>query len=341
MKDSYENKQIRESLGKIAVVILNKDNAEGLRRALESLIDQSCPPCECFDIYVVDGGSRDRSREVFNLISRGRDCMFFIEQSIKGGTGPARREIIEKLMREGYRVVIWGDSENIYDRNYVREILERFEKIKSLRKNQVVIVSGESIVRNTSIWSHIFFWYHTYHQLFPIGVGDRHAPGNNKCEDIEVYRFFVYPPCTRSEDYIFSYYLYKNFRSKITYEHASNAIVYVSIPDSFRDVIKWQRARVKGLVECSRMIKYRYPPDLYMWLSFLLYNVIMIILSVAGFISIALFYLISIVMAIVFLQLRSYKLVERPRFFTGLLGYIGLLLHAFFTVYYTVKFSES
>ncbi|MEZ0290818.1 MAG: glycosyltransferase family A protein [Sulfolobales archaeon] len=324
----------------MAIVILNKDNAEGLRETLSSLLEQSCPLCTCFDLYVVDGGSRDNSKEIFENLSRDRDCMYFIEQSVKRGTGPARREVIERLLRDKYDLVIWGDSENKYDRDYIINILERFCSERDREKDKILIISGRSIVRSESIWSHVFFWYHTYHQIFPVGVGDRHAPGNNKCEQTLVYRYLIYPPCSRSEDFIFSYYLYKNFREKIKYIHERRAVVRVALPKTFRDIVRWQRARVKGLVECSRYMGYRSPPDFIYWFVFFLYNILLLLLSLTGNIISVILYTLSIGLASLFLFVKSRDSIERPSIFTGFLGYIGLFLHSLFTLYYVIKFSR-
>ena len=329
----------RKEIPRTAIVILNKDNERGLEKTLTSLSRQTLPPCEYFDIFIVDGGSRDGSREVATRFSREIKCIYFIEQRIKGGTGPARREIIEILRNKNYQLVVWGDSENEYYPDYVENILRKYLVERSRDPESIMIISGRSIVRRDSIWSRLFYWYHGYHQIFPVGVGDRHAPGNNKAEEISIYDLYTYPPCIRSEDFIFSYYLYKNFRDKVRYFYEEKARVLVSIPRSFREILSWQRNRVRGLVQCSRYIGLRYPPDLIYWTIFLLINILLIsaTLFLKSLVS-SITLVVMIVSTWIFLYIRGRSALERIDLASGFLGYIGLLLHAFFTLYYSIYF---
>jgi glycosyltransferase involved in cell wall biosynthesis len=338
-EDLYEELENKQSL-KVALVILNKDNEEGLNKTLESLYNQSYPPCKYFDIFIMDGGSRDRSREIASEYSRKIPCLHFIEQRVKGGTGPARREIIDLLREKNYKLIIWGDSENEYHPNYVENIINRYLRERSrFNRNAKIILSGRSIVKKQNIWSRMFYWYHGYHQIFPIGVGDRHAPGNNKAEEISLYDLFNYPPCSRSEDFIFSYQLYKRHRNDVVYLHEKNAVVFVSMPRSLREIVSWQRNRVKGLVECSRYIKYSYPPDLPYWTGFLLYNILMPLTALITQSIIALIiYLLTIIAGWIFLYIRGKTCLEKIDLLSGLTGYIGMILHALFTLFFSLYY---
>ena len=83
---------------KVLVVILNKDNAEGLKKCLESLKNQSV---DDFDVLVMDGGSRDGSKEVAK-----RFGVDFRVQKRLGGTGFARVEACQYALEKGYDVVV-------------------------------------------------------------------------------------------------------------------------------------------------------------------------------------------------------------------------------------------
>jgi glycosyltransferase involved in cell wall biosynthesis len=107
------------------VVLANKDDAEGLRRALDTLVRQKgCEVCKCFDILVIDGGSRDASDEVVESYSRKYGCINFKVQDVKGGVGPARIEAIRYALDRGYKYVVWGDSGNEYSEEYMKELVE-------------------------------------------------------------------------------------------------------------------------------------------------------------------------------------------------------------------------
>jgi len=343
-EDVYHAEPYRQCIYKpVAIVILNKDNADGLRKTLESLTKQSCPVCECYDIYIFDGGSIDDSKKIAEDFAEKINCIRFVEQKIKGGTGPARIEAVKLLREKNYKIIIWGDSENVYDKDYIKNTIRRYcHEREKISRDKYIIISGRSVVKIDSIWSRIFFWYHIYHQIFPRGVGDRHAPGNNKAVETDIYKLFIYPPCIRSEDFIFSYFIYKNFREKIVYLHEKESIVLVSMPQTFKEIIRWQRSRVRGVVECSRIIGLKIPPDFIYWLSFLIYNVLMISLYILTLNIIPIiFYLTTVVLTSIFLYLRSLGNIERSSVFTGFLGYIGLVLHSIFTTYYVLKYIKS
>ncbi|HWQ16392.1 MAG TPA: glycosyltransferase family 2 protein [Sulfolobales archaeon] len=316
--------------------MLNKDNAEGLRKALESLKTQSCPPCKCFDIYIVDGGSSDRSFIVANEMGSKIPCIYWLDQSVKGGTGPARIEILELLRKKGYEYIIWGDSENVYSKEYV-------ERILAMLNRGCDIASGRSVVIKQSIWSEAFYWYHAFHNLFPRIVGSRHAPGNNMGAKIGVYDLASYPPSKRSDDYIFTFSLIKNSSrnskiNRVKYCIDEDAVVRVSMAESLRGVISWQRSRVMGLVMGSLYIGLKIPPDLLSWstplvvfltlliLSVILLNPVLLAVPIVGIISLS-----------VFLHIKSRRYLDKGSRITGLVATLGMILHAFFTTIYALE----
>ncbi len=317
-------------------MILNKDNAEGLRRTLASLIRQDCGICKCFDIYVVDGSSKDHSIEVFKEIARSYRCVYWITQKIKGGTGPARIEIIELLKKRKYRFVIWGDSENRYDEHYVSEMIES-------AYSGCDVVSGKSIVENDeSLYGDMFYWYHSMHNILKGLIGSRHAPGNNALFDISIYDSYMYPPISRSDDYFLTINIMRGGGlegRKIRFCVNEKAIAYISVSNGFKNVIGWQRNRVKGIVEGA--IYYRLKllslPDTVFWIVLPL---LLLLLTVGGFIfDFRLLYIaLAIFLAIVvFLGPASRSYVTKPKIYTPLLGAVGFILHGFFTIAYILK----
>jgi len=314
-------------------VILNKDNAEGLRRALESLYSQSCRPCECFDIYIVDGGSSDGSLSVAYEASSKIPCIYWVEQRVKGGTGPARIEVVEILRARGYRYILWGDSENTYARDYV-------ERIVSMLRGGCDIASGRSVVVRRSVWAEAFYWYHSFHNIFPRLVGSKHAPGNNMGARAEVYSYASYPPSKRSDDYIFTLQLMKAARARGAaprYCVDEGAVVYVAMASSFPEVVSWQRSRVVGLVHGSIYAGFPVPPDLLSWSAPLALLIAFIALSIAYLEPVLLAPpLLAMVGLALFLHVKSRAHLDSPTPFSGLLGLAGMILHAVFTTAYSL-----
>ncbi len=326
-------------MSRVLLVLMNKDNCDGLRRALETLEKQEgCNICECFDVVVMDGHSTDESEKVAEEFRKRYPCIRFIKQKIKGGVGPARAEVIRYAMDHGYDYILWGDSENIYRSDYVSSIL-------SCLSRTCDVVSGFSLVRHSSVWSRMFYWYHAYHLLFKY-VRERHAPGNNKLVATRVYKEVMYPPSSRSDDFYFSVLALKK---GLKFCYCPEAVVEVSMPETFNEVKKWQRSRVKGLVEGAYMIGKRTPPDLAPWAVFAFSPIIPIIslyeaLQAHEFMlkAISLFLLAGYLLILgylgVKLELLAHRAYKAPKPLQGILGLLGMYLHSLFTTFYGLKF---
>jgi len=329
-------------MAKTLVVIMNKDNAEGLMKCLESLTMQLCGICRSFDVLIIDGGSSDNSYEVASKFKEKYPCIEFIVQKIKGGVGPARIEAIHYALKKGYDLIIWGDSENIYDPNYIGRIL------KHIYEEGCDIVSGKAVVdTEKSVWSKIFFWYHSLH-LFLKSLSKIHAPGNNKAVRTHIYNYVNYPPSSRSDDYYFTYLLLKKgLIKKVKVCHDDDAKLLASIPSTFSDILKWQKARVKGLIEGALIIGRPPPIDTYAWILFSLAPFIAITLLLTGHLTLFTIALILITMSIIVLLIIFYKLVAHHNVIVGhsnhylvpLLGIIGAYLHGILTLYYIIYFT--
>ncbi len=329
-------------MAKVLVVIMNKDNAEGLSKCLESLTAQTCSICKSFDVLIVDGGSNDNSYEVASKFKEKYPCIEFIVQRVKGGVGPARIEAIHYALKHNYDLIIWGDSENVYDPNYVSEIL------KWIYEKGCDIVSGRTMVNTeSSIWSKIFFWYHSLH-LFLKRLSKIHAPGNNKAVKAFIYKHVNYPPSSRSDDYYFTYLLLKKgLIKRVKVCHADKARLLASIPSTFSDVVRWQKARVKGLVEGALIIGRPPPIDTYAWILFALAPFLAITLLLTGHLTLFTIASTLIIISVLVLSAIFYKLINHynvvvnreSQYLIPLLGIMGTYLHGLFTLYYMIYFT--
>lgn len=321
------------------IVILNKDNAEGLKETLSSLAQQvNLTLCKDFDVLIMDGLSKDGSEAVAEDFRKRYECIKFKKQVFPGGVGAARVEAVKYALENGYEVVIWGDSENTYSKDYVSKFIECVDS------NDCLIFSGCSKVKHESMWSRFFYWYHAYHHLFSY-VRRKHAPGNNKLVLTKAYEIAVYPAISRSDDFFFS--LSVN-GSKIC--HCPDAVVYISVPKTFRDVVAWQRNRVKGLVEGSLLNGRSMPPDFIPWFLFLLSPLFLLLYHLTSpyvliepFLQFLTWFidLTAVLLTLgmlVKLEILAKNNYERYKPLQSLLGLAGMFLHAFFTAYYTLKY---
>lgn len=242
---------------KVLVVLMNKDNAAGLRRALETLVRQEgCRICECFNVLILDGASKDNSADIAEDFIAEYPCIRFKVQEVPGGVGPARLEAVRYAMEKGYEYILWGDSENVYSPRYVAEMLSS--------PPDCDIVSGRSLVVRESVWSDMFFWYHAYHEIIP-GLYKRHSPGNNKLAKVATaYREALYPPSKRSDDFYYTLIVLRKGLG-VRYCLQPGAVVRVSMPRTYEEVKGWQSSRVKGLIEAAIMVGDKRPPDLLPW----------------------------------------------------------------------------
>ncbi len=319
---------------KVLVVILNKDNAEGLKKVLNSLVNQvgGCRICECFDVLVLDGGSKDHSLKVVEEFRRKYSCISFKVQEVLGGVGPARLEAIKYALNNGYEYMVWGDSENAYREDYITKILSSPEDCD--------VVSGKPLIRCESLFEKLFFWYHAYHVLFKY-VRRRHAPGNNKL--VKTYTYFksLYLPIIRTDDFYFSIIALKK---NIKFCYNEDAVVTVTLPDSWEGIKSWQRARVLGSVQGAILLDMKLPPDFMPWFLFSLYPFYLLILYVLVLTAGLPGYLLMLILvaATIYIILKLLKLSREVCLenclFNSLTGFVGMYLHSLFTTYYTLNY---
>ncbi len=314
---------------KALVIILNKDKAPLLDKCLESIVTQE-GFCSSFDVLIVDGASKDNSKEIVEKYSKKYGCIKFMVQKILGGTGYARNDGCEYALKNGYDVIIWGDSENYYEKDYFKNILKKMEDYD--------VVGGVPKVVG-KFYAHAFAWYHSIHLIFP-GLYRVHIPGNNKAEKVEIFRRFRYPNSLRSDDYGFSLLLRKN---GVYLKHGIswNSFVRVSLPESWRKVRIWQNFRAKGAAQTLRGVKVK-PYDNLAWgISFLLFLLFIALLPLSYIpllIYGGLFFLASI--AIFF---KSIKYLASPKYRYFFAPFFGMLVYSYYslkTVFYYWKLSD-
>ncbi len=328
---------------KVLVVIMNKDNAEGLRRALETLVKQEgCRVCECFDVLILDGASKDDSASIAEEFSAEYPCIRFKVQEVLGGVGPARLEAIRYAMKKGYEYILWGDSENVYSPRYVAEMLSS--------PPDCDIVSGRSLVVKESVWSDMFFWYHAYHEIIP-GLYKRHSPGNNKLARVATaYKEALYPPSRRSDDFYYTLIVLRKGLG-VRYCLQPGAVVKVSMPRTYEEVKGWQSSRVKGLIEAAIMVGDKRPPDLLPWSLYSFTPVIgpslmassLALLPPISFLPLVFGALVTLTPVFFSLLIagRSRNVYEGGGLRTLPYVVAGTLLHGFMTLRYYLKWRKS
>ncbi len=316
-------------MGKALLVILNKDNAEKLERCITSLLSQTAKLSKDFDILILDGGSKDNSRDVAMRFSKRYNGIYFKVQEVIGGTGFARREACEYALKKGYKFIIWGDSENVYDKSYVEKMLEKLEDCD--------LVGGIPKVRG-GFFAHAFAWYHAIHLIFP-RIYRVHIPGNNKGERTEIYRVVSYPESIRADDYGFSLALIKKLiKNKIKIKSCiANSFVIVSLPESIKDVHRWQINRAKGVAQALKIVNFK-PYDVIGWSSIFLFLIVLLSLTIINYTHLLLLYLLFLFTLSIVIFIRSKDYIEKPKYIYFFTPFIGLLIHSIYSIYALIHY---
>lgn len=211
----------------IIVAILNKDHAHQLKQCLDSLLNQNF---KNFKVVVVDGGSKDDSLLILKQYSnRDKRIHCFVQKS--RGTGMARNELVA-YVRDHFpnaQKIVWGDSENVYDSNYLQNIVAV----------NADVVGGVNIINSENPLSQSLWWYYN-------GWRGRAISGNNECVNIRVYEKNQYVDVVRGDDFIFHRELTKQGYKLV---HCPNAICYIRTMESLGDFIKWTRIKAFGLFQ--------------------------------------------------------------------------------------------
>jgi glycosyltransferase involved in cell wall biosynthesis len=218
---------------KTIVALLNLNNDEHLKQCLNSLLQQSFKETV---IVVVDGGSTDNSINILKEYAKNNNQIrFFIQKN--PGTGRARNELIEYVKKHFPQAekIVWGDSENLYHRDYLSNLL----------RVNADVVGGVSIINSDSPLSQALWWYYN-------GFRGKTIVGNNEAIKVCLFERYSYLPITRTEDFFFHKELKK---SKVKVKKVNNAVCYVRTVESFSDFVRWEKSRVKGLWEGAKLTK--------------------------------------------------------------------------------------
>ena len=306
------------------LVILNKDNASALGKCLKSIVNIH-GLCQDFDVLIMDGASRDNSAEIAEQYVKEYPCIHFKVQDKLGGTGFARREACDYAIDNGYDTVVWGDSENEYSQNYMHGMMNK------LATNDAV--GGVPKVQG-GLYAHAFSWYHAMHLVIP-GLHKVHIPGNNKAEKVEIYSEIEYPPTMRSEDYGFSLLLRKK-GIVLKQDIARDAVVYVTLPDNFRDMRAWQRARSKGVAQVLRDVGAG-PWDNIAWSFIILFFALFALITPFSIWPLV-GYSLLFFFASVWLFFRSNQFINSPRLRYFFAPMFGLLVYSFYSIVAVILF---
>lgn len=181
---------------KFSIITINYNNAEGLRKTIESVINQIF---QDFEYIVIDGGSTDGSKEV---IEQYQDKItYWVSEPDKGVYHAMNKGTTEV---KGDYVIYMNSGDVFFDNEVLRAVIPQLEDYD--------IVYGDlMIVEKNRIWrkyynQHLSFFYFTYdtlpHQgsfiklsLLKDELGDPYSEELKICSD---WKFFMDAVCKRS-----------------------------------------------------------------------------------------------------------------------------------------------
>lgn len=209
--------------------VLNLNHVNKLRTCLNSLLNQLDRD---FLIIVVDGGSTDGSIELLNEYSNKHSNIgFFIQR--KRGIGNARNEFLDYAQSNHLdpEMILWGDSEQSYDLNYVR----------NMTRINADVVGGANIIKSEKPLSQALWWLYC-------GIDGKGIMGHSILIRHEVYSKYgiVYPMTVTMDDY---FVLNDLVASGIRFARSPDALCYVTTAESCSEFLSWHRRKRKGLVQ--------------------------------------------------------------------------------------------
>jgi glycosyltransferase involved in cell wall biosynthesis len=214
---------------KIAICLLTKDCAQQLKKCLDSLTSQVFKD---FVVVVADGSSKDNSILILQQFAEKDNRVHYFVQRSKG-TGTARNELVNYVRDHFPKVqkIIWGDAENVYDKNYVQNIINE----------DAVVVGGTNIIVSAKPLSQSLWWYYN-------GWRGGAVSGNNECVDINMYENHCYTNVIRGEDLFFHQQL---LEEKHRFSNSPQAICFIKTVESLSEFIIWTKRKAQGLFQWS------------------------------------------------------------------------------------------
>lgn len=215
---------------KIVFAILNKNQGNRLKECLDSLFNQSYKD---FILIVVDGGSTDGSIELLEKYKLNNDSFFYFVQQGKG-IGSARNQLLDYLDKyfKDTEIIFWGDAEQIYDVDYVKNML---------KKINADVIGGKNIIASKSSLGQSLWWLYS-------GIDGKGILGHSIMVKRKLYtqQGTRYPETVAMDDY----FLYSRWTSEgIKFAHNPTAICYVRTVETFRDFIDWHRRKIKSILK--------------------------------------------------------------------------------------------
>ena len=129
---------------KLSIITINKDNAEGLRRTMESVLEQTCKD---FEYIVVDGASTDGSVEVMQELAvaiRESGVTVDAQSEPDSGLYNAMNKGVRKA--KGDYVLMLNSGDWLVDENVVEKILPLLDGTDIIQGNVIRLRDGKEVL---------------------------------------------------------------------------------------------------------------------------------------------------------------------------------------------------
>lgn len=129
---------------KLSIITINKNNADGLRRTMESVLNQTCKD---FEYFIVDGASDDGSVEVMKeLTSQIMSAGIFIDTKSEPDSGlyNAMNKGIGKC--SGEYILMLNSGDWFADENVVEKVMPLLDGSDIIQGNIIYLIKGKQKV---------------------------------------------------------------------------------------------------------------------------------------------------------------------------------------------------
>ena len=126
---------------KLSIITINYNNAEGLRKTMESVLAQTYTEIE---YIIVDGASTDGSVDVIRELAT-RPTIKWVSEKDTGIYNAMNKGI---RMATGEYIEILNSGDILFDANVTQRMIERLDQINSKREENVGILYGNMIKVN-------------------------------------------------------------------------------------------------------------------------------------------------------------------------------------------------
>ena len=126
---------------KLSIITINYNNAEGLRKTIESVLAQTYTEIE---YIIVDGASTDGSVDVIRELAT-RPTIKWVSEKDKGIYNAMNKGI---RMATGEYIEILNSGDILFDANVTQRMIEHLDQINSQNENPIGILYGNMIKVN-------------------------------------------------------------------------------------------------------------------------------------------------------------------------------------------------